>query len=251
MRYFARKTILPFLKDGHYSNICEIGALLGENTGQLTQNGAVKITVIDPCISTDLCEKFKSHPQITICKGLSLDFLPKFTQPFDCILIDGDHNWYTVYRELMMIEERKLLADGGAILLHDVIWPYARRDMYYLPETIPAEYRQPYAKQGIKYGKSRLSPNSGFNPDLCNATHEGGPRNGVLTAIEDFLKEHGQDYHFFAIEKEFGLGFLVRKNAKKSLVMKYFLKSKYLNLKEKAKIALKYRHWGSKYDQWA
>ncbi|MHB1619761.1 MAG: class I SAM-dependent methyltransferase [Sulfuricella sp.] len=251
MRYFAKKVVLPFLRDNRYSNICEIGALVGGNTDQLTQQGSIKITVIDPCISTDLCEKFKSHPQITMCKGLSLDFLPRFTQPFDCILIDGDHNWYTVYHELKVIEEKALLADGGAILLHDVSWPYARRDMYYQPETIPVEYRHPHAKQGIKYGKSTLSPDSGFNPDVYNATHEGGPRNGVLTAIEDFLKEHGQDYYFFTIEKEYGLCFLIRKNAKKSIAMKYFFKSKYLNLKENAKRALNYRHWGSKYDQWS
>lgn len=110
-----------------------------------------------------------------------------------------------------MIEERHLLAAGGAILLHDVIWPYARRDMYYQPETIPAEYRHPHAKQGIRYGKSALSADGGFNPDLCNASHEGGPRNGVLTAIEDFLKEYGDGYYFFSIEKEYGLGFLVKK----------------------------------------
>ena len=251
MRYFAKKIVLPFLKRSHYTNICEIGALAGGHTDQLAQRGSIKITVIDPCISTDLSEKYKEIPQITMCKGLSLDFLPRFTQPFDCILIDGDHNWYTVYHELKMIAEKKLLAEGGAILLHDVIWPYARRDMYYQPDNIPAEYRHPHAKQGIRYGKSALSPDFGFNPDLFNASHEGGPRNGVLTAVEDFLKEYGHDYYFFSIEKEYGLGFLMRKNARKTILLNYFLKSKYLNLKEKAKRALKYRHWGSKYEQWA
>jgi hypothetical protein len=84
-----------------------------------------------------------------MCKGLSLDELVRQTTPFDCILIDGDHNWYTVYHELKMIEQKHLLSPGGAILLHDVIWPYARRDMYYQPEKIPAEFRHPHAKRGI------------------------------------------------------------------------------------------------------
>lgn len=251
MRYFAKRVILPFLRDSEYFNICEIGALVGGHTDQLIRQDKVRLTVIDPCISLDLCEKYESHPQITMCKGLSLEVLPRLTSPFDCILIDGDHNWYTVYHELKMIEEKQLLAPGGAILLHDVIWPYARRDMYYQPEQIPSEYRHPHAKQGIRYGKSPLSAEGGFNPYLDNATHEGGPRNGVLTAIEDFLRGHEKDYYFFSIEKEYGLGFLIRKDARKRIVTKYMIKAKYLNLKEVVKRRLKYRHWGSKYEQWS
>ena len=38
--------------------------------------------------------------------------------------------------------------------------------------------------------------------------HEGGPRNGVLTAIEDFIAEHLSDYHFTRIKAQYGLGIL-------------------------------------------
>jgi len=242
MRYFARTVVLPFIKDSHYKNICEIGALAGGHTDQLISDKNVSLTVIDPGTFHDLSEKFKDHAQIRMCKGLSLDELVRQTTPFDCILIDGDHNWYTVYHELKMIEQKHLLSPGGAILLHDVIWPYARRDMYYQPEQIPAEFRHPHAKRGILYGKSELSDHGGFNVDFDNANHEGGPRNGVLTAIEDFLKEHGSDYYFFMIEKEYGLGFLIRRDAPAFVILKYRLKATYLNIKEKAKLRLGYRH---------
>lgn len=77
MRYFAKRVILPFLKDGKYSNICEIGALVGGHTDQLIRLGTIRLTVIDPCISADLSEKYKDLPGITMFKGLSLDVLPQ------------------------------------------------------------------------------------------------------------------------------------------------------------------------------
>ena len=43
------------------------------------------------------------------------------------------------------------------------------------------------------------------------AQHEGGPRNGVLTAIEDFLEEKhhsGRELGFAEIPAVFGLGIL-------------------------------------------
>ena len=48
---------------------------------------------------------------------------------------------------------------GGRLpvmILHDVAWPYGRRDLYYDPATIPEEFRQPYAQKGIAMGRSTL-----------------------------------------------------------------------------------------------
>ena len=60
--------------------------------------------------------------------------------------------------------------------------------MYYDPETIPAEFRQPWERAGIVPGRGRLRGDRGFNARVANATAEGGPRNGVMTAIEDFVQ---------------------------------------------------------------
>ncbi len=64
------------------------------------------------------------------------------------MFLDGDHNWYTVFHELRLIEEHCQRNERlfPLVLLHDLGWPYGRRDLYYNPETIPAEYRQPYAR---------------------------------------------------------------------------------------------------------
>jgi len=193
--------------------VCEIGASRGASTDSLLALPDVSITVIDPCLDLDLEAKYAGEPRATICKANSLFALPTLGQAYDCILIDGDHNWYTVYNELRTISERLLLQRGGIIFLHDVGWPYGRRDMYYQPHTIPSEYRHGYARRGIVWGQNKLSDDAGINVGLCNATHEGGRRNGVLTGIEDFLREHENEYQFFRVREQFGLGVLhYRKN---------------------------------------
>ncbi len=59
------------------------------------------------------------------------------------MIIDGDHNYYTVREELRLIAERAAGAELPLLLFHDVCWPHGRRDDYFDPEQIPAEYRQP------------------------------------------------------------------------------------------------------------
>ena len=39
--------------------------------------------------------------------------------------------------------------------LHDVGWPYGRRDLYYAPERIPEEFRQPWAQKGLRLRPAR------------------------------------------------------------------------------------------------
>lgn len=213
MHSFAQSVILPFIRTCGYRKICEIGAQRGENTDKLLIDSSVNITVIDPCLDRDLLSKYSTSNRVKICMGLSLDILPILSDPFDCILIDGDHNWYTVFHELTLIEERNLILPGGTIFLHDVEWPCGRRDLYYQLETIPVEFRQPCAKKGVIRGQSSLSSSPSLNDGLWNADHEGGPRNGVLTAIEDFLKAHRGQYFFFSITSEYGLGVLQRRSS--------------------------------------
>ncbi|MBX7256853.1 MAG: class I SAM-dependent methyltransferase [Candidatus Hydrogenedentes bacterium] len=211
MHDFADFVLKPCIRQFGYVRILEIGAQYGENTDELAELPSVHVTVIDPCVDADLCARHAGNNRIAIRKGLSLDVLPDLTQPFDCILIDGDHNWYTVYNELRIIRERELLLRGGAIFLHDTWWPYGRRDGYYAPDRIPAQYRQPFAYQGIVRGQSALSESEGVNAQIANATHEGGPRNGVLTAVEDFLHEYDHKYLFFNLRLQYGLGTLYRR----------------------------------------
>jgi predicted O-methyltransferase YrrM len=211
MQNFVKSFVVPLLAKRRWTRVCEIGASLGGGTELLAPLPSIALTVIDPCLDYDLNEKFASNPHVTIKRGISLEVLPDLRDVFDCILIDGDHNWYTVYHELKVISECNLLKQGGIVFFHDVEWPYGRRDMYYQPEMIPREHRHNCAQKGIVRGQSELSDRSEFNSVLWNATHEGGTHNGVLTAIEDFLREHKDEYKFFRVREEFGLGIMYRR----------------------------------------
>lgn len=210
MLFFAEKLTIPLIRETNKKSILEIGSSYGNSIRPILELGDISVAIIDPCVDADLLAAFGKR--ITLHKGLSLDILPHLEESFDCIFIDGDHNWYTVFNELKLIEERNLLKPGGIIFLHDIGWPYGRRDLYYQPEAIPAEYRNQHTKQGIQKGRSLLVKEGGFNAGHYNALEESGPRNGVLTAVEDYLKQSRQQYHFVQDLREFGLGILLKKS---------------------------------------
>jgi len=204
----ARRFIVPLAQRYAWTSFCEIGASTGNTADEMLALPGISYTIIDPCFDADLALKYADDTRVTVHKGNSLDVLPKLERVYDCILIDGDHNWYTVLNELRLIRQRGTLRRGGMIFFHDVEWPYGRRDLYYQPQTIPPEYRQEYERKGIVRGRSELVDSGGANQQFCNCVREGGPRNGVLTAIEDFIREHPSDYNFSRVRYEFGLGIL-------------------------------------------
>jgi SAM-dependent methyltransferase len=208
--FFAEHLTIPLIRKTNKKSILEIGSSYGNSIRPLLELNDINVSVVDPCIDADLLEAFGD--KITLHQGLSLEVLPQLDQSYDCIFIDGDHNWYTVFNELKLIEERNLLKPGGIIFLHDIGWPYGRRDMYYQPATIPAEYRNQPTRQGIQKGKSRLLPQGGLNAGHYNAVEEFGPRNGVLTAVEDYLSQSSEKYYFIKDMREFGLGILLNKS---------------------------------------
>jgi len=208
MQQFVRHFIIPLARKRGWTSFCEIGASTGLSTDELLKLPIASYTIVDPCFDADLVLKYAGDARVTVQKSNSLDALPNLAGAYDCIFMDGDHNWYTVINELRLIRQRNLLRMGGMIFFHDVGWPYGRRDMYYQPNTIPSEYRQEYECKGMIRGQSQLADHGGANPELCNAVREGGPRNGVLTAIEDFIAQHPSDYNFFRVKAQFGLGIL-------------------------------------------
>lgn len=110
-----------------------------------------------------------------------------------------------------MIETRCMNTgeDYPLVIFHDVGWPYARRDMYYNPDDIPEEDRQPFKQQAIHPDMSTLSEIGGINQGLFNAVEENGPKNGVLTAVEDFFQESPYYDNLIEIPGFYGLGILV------------------------------------------
>ncbi|WP_296790763.1 class I SAM-dependent methyltransferase, partial [uncultured Methanobrevibacter sp.] len=196
--------------------IVEVGSDVGLNTEKILnycehENNA-KLISIDPSPSYDIgAIKEKYGSKFIPIKDISLNSL-KIIEKYDIILIDGDHNWYTVYNELKIIETKFDQKNFPIIILHDTSWPYGRRDLYYNPKTIPSEYLNEYKRLGMMPNKKELLKYGGANVNLNNATIENTPKNGVLTAIEDFLKQTNLNLNFYKINGFNGLGIIFPEN---------------------------------------
>ncbi|BBH21092.1 hypothetical protein Back11_24370 [Paenibacillus baekrokdamisoli] len=228
MHRFWEKVIKPILIKYDPQNMVEIGALLsGRTTIKLLEYCKImggKLTVIDlhPAFNTQAFETVFSD-ELTIHIKHSLEAIPDI-QSADVVLIDGDHNWYTVYHELLNIEQ--LAINSGkfpVVILHDTEWPYGRRDSYYYPENIPQEFLKPYAKKGMSAESSELLEDGGININQNNAMHEYGEQNGVMTAIEDFLKVTSFPLSFHRLDSNNGLGIIIPSDKHADVVMRYII----------------------------
>jgi hypothetical protein len=210
---FFESTIRPLLDAvTRLDTMVEVGAERGRHTGRLLPYARARsahLHVIDPA-SSFRAESYRQQfgSRSTLHERLSHDVLPSIEAP-DVVFLDGDHNWHTVLEELRILD--RTCADWPLTFVHDVEWPYGRRDMYYAPDRVPAEHRQPYARSGIVRGSSELSPR-GINELLLNAVHEGGPCNGVRTAVEDFLHETQRDLMLFVVSGNNGLGIVIERS---------------------------------------
>jgi len=205
MHRFFDSAIRPLLDATRLRALVEIGAAQGQHTVRLAPYAAARgahLHVIDPAPLFDPGPFRRQYAgYATLHEHISHDVLPAIPAP-DVVLLDGDHNWWTVYEELRILD--RTCTRWPLTLLHDIEWPYGRRDMYYAPELVPAGYRHRHANSGVVRGRSKLS-RKGINSIYANATHEGGERNGVLTAIEDFLDATARDLALFIAPGNNGL----------------------------------------------
>lgn len=210
MYWLWRKVIQPVLLEKDLKNIVYIGSA-GDLLNEILEyckgiNGFLHfVNPATPLKLNELNEKcgeiFRHYPD------LSLSVLP-LIKNYDAVIINGDHNWYTVYHELKIIE-KKVNNEGISpiIFIHDIGWPYGRRDSYSDPDNIPLAYKQAYKKSGLLPQQMTLD-DSGLNSHRYNAVYENNPRNGVLTAIEDFIEESSIVSSFYEIPSFNGLGIL-------------------------------------------
>lgn len=210
---FWEMVVAPLVKHSDAKRVLEIGALRGETTAKMfDQLGPEsELHVIDPLPQFDPAEHEREFPgRYVFHRDLSLNVLGDLP-PFDVALVDGDHNWYTVYHELHHLERTARGADQHlpVLVLHDVAWPYGHRDLYYEPSQIPEEFRQPWARKGMAPGFYKVLDEGGMNAELANAIHAGGPRNGVKRALDDFLEDYDQPHRLVLLPFYFGLAIVV------------------------------------------
>ena len=177
--------VRPLIECLQPKHFCEIGSDEGLHTRFLSawceENGA-RLTIVDPIAES--YHDAAAQTFITHRREMSLDFL-KEPNDVDVYYIDGDHNYETVSKELDLIRQNKRPNYAICLFIHDTSWPCARRDLYYQPETVKAPHRFLTKGFGISPYSAELVEDTSFahHLDVAIATHEGGPRNGVLTAV--------------------------------------------------------------------
>jgi Methyltransferase domain len=208
------ENMLPCLEAAGVRSIVEVGAFAGDLTRVLidwaAEHGA-RVAAVDPAPQDSLVELDRERDELELIRETSLEALPRIAMP-DAIVIDGDHNYWTVSQELRIIGERAPGAELPLLLFHDVAWPHGRRDDYFDAEQIPPDYRQPVAgdRGGLFPGDPGMRP--GGVPYPRSAAQEGGPRNGVLTAVEDFVAER-ERVRLVVVPVFFGFGVVWHEDA--------------------------------------
>jgi hypothetical protein len=198
--------LVPLLDVAGAKSVVEVGAYAGDLTGLLVEwagGSGARVCAIDPSPRKPLVALAEQHPELDLVRQTSHAALAEIPAP-DAAIIDGDHNYFTVSEELRIIAERAGGAELPLLVFHDVAWPHGRRDDYYDPSLVPEDARQPiHEGAGVFPGEPGIRP--GGLPYRYAAASEGGPRNGVLTAVEDFVAER-EGLRLAVVPAFFGLG---------------------------------------------
>lgn len=156
-------------------------------------NKSTTLYAIDPKINIkDLIKEDESlnniKDYINYFSDDSLNVLPTLSN-LDAIFINDDPNWYTIYNELNIIKENHI--NFPIVFVCNNKYPHKRRDSYINPEKIPEEFKNECCNELlILYEENNETKETRVTDGLCHAIHQDTPRNGVLTAMEDFIKEN-------------------------------------------------------------
>ena len=143
----------------------EIGALRGETTVRLLEllGPDAELHVIDPVPTSTPSEHERRFPgRYVFHRDISHNVLPTAAGRRR-----ADRRRPQLVHRLPRAAHapRDARARPGAplplLIMHDVCWPYGRRDLYYAPERIPEEFRQPYATRGHAARAARSSSSEG------------------------------------------------------------------------------------------
>jgi SAM-dependent methyltransferase len=207
--------LLAILDASRARSVAEVGAYAGDLTRLFllwAEQAGATVVAIDPSPQPELEELERQRSELKLIRETSFKAF-EHLELADVIVLDGDHNYYTVSEELRRIASRSEAegVDLPLLLLHDVCWPHGRRDDYFDPEQVPPEHRQPITPEAGLYPGIETIREGGL-PYHNPATREGGPRNGVLTAIDDFLASR-DDVTLAIVPAFFGLGVVWRREA--------------------------------------
>jgi Methyltransferase domain len=206
---------MPIVDEVNPTHIVEIGcgrdALNTRILLDYCRHHNIRFTAIERKPSNLLRKIIATYSQATLLEGLSEDLIKEISDG-DIFFVDADHNYYSVKMELESIYS---MSNPSIVFVHDTEWPTKRRDGYKVKSNIPIEFKQEVESR-LGWGITVDNESTVFggwrtpNNSIVYAKNEGGERNGVLTAIEDFMK-HQENILLYNIPIIFGLGVFVDK----------------------------------------
>ena len=210
-RSFAT-VVAPVIEALAPAEIVEVGAGSGKLTRRvLDAAGAAEATVhaIDPVPAFDPEDLAPGDERLVLHAEPSHTALPRLGAA-DVALLDGDPNWHTVHGELELLAAAAREADRPppVVVVHNVHWPFGRRDGYHDPDAVPEEARRPHAAAGLRPDGAHPVPN-GLRLVPFVATDEHGERNGVMTAVEDFVAADPGEWRVIDVPGYHGVAVLI------------------------------------------
>ncbi|HZP25646.1 MAG TPA: class I SAM-dependent methyltransferase [Dehalococcoidia bacterium] len=193
-----RELIFDCFEIAGVRTIAEVGAWQGAFTEHLAawaKEHQARVYSVEPNPTGRLTAICESSPQVDLIVARSPDAFAEF-EVCDAYILDTDHNYYTVNRELTALD--KLARSSGkqfVILLQDIGWPFGRRDSYGDASLIPSEALRPHSfGKGVVLDSTELV-DTGFRGNWAWADQQGGASNGTMTALEDFLRDRPHLQH--------------------------------------------------------
>jgi hypothetical protein len=190
------------------ATVVEVGVESGQVSSLYLDLGATAVHCVDPSVTPELRETLAASEALHLVEKSSPGVLAELPVA-DLYVLDGDHNYAVVHAELTWIMQN---APDAVVAFHDVLWPCSRRDLYYEPSPLGAEDRHPAsAEDGPTVWHDAVSPAGLVGLGAFSMARDaGGERNGVLTAIEDALDQHDDEWSFAIVPAVFGVGVAVR-----------------------------------------
>lgn len=222
------------------TTVVEVGVESGQVSSIYTDLGAEKVYCVDPLPSDSLRATLAKNPALELVERPSPAVLGELP-PADLYVLDGDHNYAVVHEEVSWIMAN---SPDAVIVLHDVLWPCARRDLYYEPSPLTGDDKHPFSNDGPTISHDGLTPAGlvGLG-SFTWAVEAGGESNGVFTAVEDAVAAAGaNDWYVDVVPAVYGMGLVMRKaspGAKKIVAsLQPYTGSKLLATMERNRIAL-------------
>lgn len=193
-----RELIFDCFEIAGVRTIAEVGAWQGAFTEHLAgwaEERQARVYSVEPNPTERLTAICEGSRNVDLVVARSPDAFAEF-EVCDAYILDTDHNYYTVHRELMALDE--LARSSGKqfiVLLQDIGWPFGRRDSYGDTSLIPEEALRPHTfGKGVVLDTPELV-DAGFRGNWAWADQYGGAANGTMTALDDFLRDRPDLQH--------------------------------------------------------